>query len=342
MRLAGFAFVLACATTPAAAETLTEIDMGIAPVVPNASTFLAIDKGYVRDAGFELKIETSNSAATLIPFLANGRVKVVQGGISLGFFNAVAQGLPLTLALDSGSTPINTDLLVRPDLADAIKNIRDMKGRSVAIVAPGSIPLYQVGKLLELEGLTLKDIDIKYIPFQDMGAAFANKAIDVALEVPPYGALLVKQGLAKFWLDPDTIIKPKPTLTVAYMVNTDWAKQNEAAAHKLFLAFARGARDYCDAYHHGAIRAEAVDTLARHGIMNDRALLDEMKWQARDPYGRLPEATLVDVAEFVHRQGMLDKMPPPERVADPSYAAAAMTLGPYTPSNHDSTLAGCR
>jgi NitT/TauT family transport system substrate-binding protein len=333
---------LLAAATPAAADPPLEVAIGIAPVVPDASTFLAQDEGYLRAAGITLKIETANSAATLVPFLASNRVQVVQGGISLGYFNAVAQGLPIILALDSGSTPINNDLMVRPDLAASIKSVRDLKGKRVAIVAPGSIPVYEVGKVLEKDGLTLKDIDIKYMPFQSMGAAFANQAIDAALEVAPYVDQLVQQGLAKRFLDPDTVIEPRPTSVVVYMVNTDWAAQHKEAAHRLFVAFARAGREYCDAYHHGPNRAAVVDELVRHGIMADRALLDGMAWQARDPDGRFDAASLQDIQEFFHREGLLAKMAPMDRVVDQSYAeAAAAALGPYKPANRDSKLAGC-
>ena len=287
MRCAGLTLaVLIALAASAAAEAPTEIAIGIAPVVPDASTFIAIDKGYVREAGFEARIETSNSAATLIPFLASNRLQIVQGGLSLGYFNAVAQGLPIILALNSGSTPVNDILMVRPDLVDQFKTVSDLKGKRVAIVAPGSIPEYGVGKVLESAGLMLKDIDIQYIPFQDMGAAFSNQAIDAALEVPPYVDLLTEKGMAKPWIDTDSIVRPSPTTTVAYMVNSDWAAQNKEAAHRLFLALARAGREYCDAYHHGANRAEVVDELVKHHVIDDRDLLDRMKWQARDPNGR--------------------------------------------------------
>src|ERR1700728_356726 len=175
--------VLALASRAASADPLAELGIGIAPVVPDASTFLAIDEGYLKEAGFTARLEKADSAATLTPCLASNRVQVVQGGLSLGYFNAVAQGLPMIVALDSSSTPVNSTIIVRTDLAAAFKTPLDLKGKRVGIVAPGSIPEYAVGKVLESVGLGLKDIDIRYIPFQDMGAALANDAIDAALEV---------------------------------------------------------------------------------------------------------------------------------------------------------------
>ena len=334
--------LLAFAARAAAAEP-AEIGIGLAPVVPNASVFLAIDEGYVREAGFAPRIEKANSAATLIPFLASNRVQIVQGGLSLGYFNAVAQGLPLIVALDASSTPVHSTIIVRADIAGTFKTPRDLKDKRIGIVAPGSIPEYAVGKVLESVGLGLKDIDIKYIPFQDMGAAFANGAIDAALEVPPYTEAILGKGIAKAWIDPDSIVLPTPTITVAYMINADWASANHAAAHRLMLAFARAGREYCDAYHHGPNRAQAIDTLVANHVMDDRAALDSMAWQSRDPNGKVSLAALSDIQDFFFRQGKLAKKAPEDRLLDPSYAAeAAEKFGPFTPKNAASPLQGCR
>ena len=289
------------------------------------------------------RLEKADSAATLVPFLASNKVQVVQGGLSLGYFNAVAQGLPMIIALDSSSTPVNSTIIVRSDIADQFKTPADLKGKRVGIVAPGSIPEYAVGKVLESAGLGLKDIEIKYVPFQAMGAALENGALDAALEVPPYTDAILAQGIAKPWIDPDSVVRPSPTITVAYMVNTDWAAKNNAAAHRALLAFARAGREYCDAYHHGPNRANAIDELVQNHVMDDRAMLDGMKWQSRNPNGKVSLAALSDIQDFFYRQGKLAKKAPEDKLLDPSYAAEAEAkYGPFMPKNAADPTPGCR
>lgn len=58
--------------------------IGIVPTVPAASPYLAVDKGYFREAGIEAKMETVNSASKIVPFLAHNQVRVAQGGIAIG------------------------------------------------------------------------------------------------------------------------------------------------------------------------------------------------------------------------------------------------------------------
>jgi NitT/TauT family transport system substrate-binding protein len=343
MTLLGRLLLLLALGLAARAEAATPITIGVAPVVPTASTYLALEKGWLAEAGFDAKIEELDSATKLIPFLANGQMQVVHGGLGAVYFSAMAQGLPITLALDSGSSPINQDLLVRPDLAGTIKTIQDLKGRNVAFVAPAGVPIYSVGKLLETVGLSIKDIELKYMPFPSMGAAFANKAIDAALEVPPWGNLMVERGFGVRWLDPSTMIAPQPLELVAYAVNTDWATAHPDLARRLFLVLARAGREYCQAYHHGPNRAEISAILVKHKVLTDAALLERMPWQARDPNGKLGIESLVDIQDWFHKNGMLEKTAPRERLADASYAeAAAKEFGPFEVANKESTLKGCR
>ena len=76
--------------------------------------------------------------------------------------------------------------MLRPELKDTVKSLKDLKGRSVASNGQGSVSTYEIGKMLEREGLTLADVDLKIFPFTQMGIAFKNKAIDAALLIPPF------------------------------------------------------------------------------------------------------------------------------------------------------------
>jgi NitT/TauT family transport system substrate-binding protein len=334
---------LLCGAGPAAAQAPVSLTIGIVPSVPAGATWIAIEKGYFREAGVEVQLEKIDSASNAMALLASGRMEVVEGGLAAGYWNALAQKLPMIMALERGSSPVYHDLLVRPDLVGQIKTIADLKGRTVAIVAPGSSAFYEVGKTLETAGLTLKDVEIKYMPFPQMGVAFANKAIDVADEVPPFGSVIVAEKLAARWIDPDDYIKPQPTSFIAYMANTDWAAKNPDLARKFFLALVKGGRDYCQAYHNGPNRQEVEDILWKYKAVNDRELLHTMPWQARDPNGRFNMASVLDVQDWYLKEKMITQKFPAERLIDASYADyAEKQLPPFQVINKDSKLAGCR
>jgi NitT/TauT family transport system substrate-binding protein len=119
-----------------------------------------------------------------------------RGGISAGIFNALEKDLPITILSDRVSTPIGHNLMLRPELKDTVKSFKDLKGRPVASNGAGSVSTYETGKMLERDGLKLTDVDLKILPFTQMGIALKNKAIDAALLIPPFTWNLEQQGIA--------------------------------------------------------------------------------------------------------------------------------------------------
>ena len=100
----------------------------------------------------------------MIALLAQGRLNIVAGGISAGYFNAIEKNLPITIVTDRVTTPIRHNLMLRPDLKDQIKSFKDLKGKVIASNGTGSVSTYEVGKMLERDGLTIADVEIKVIP----------------------------------------------------------------------------------------------------------------------------------------------------------------------------------
>src|SRR5580698_7625876 len=105
--------ILVTLITSAAAQRVT---IAVVPSVPGGTTYVALDKGYFRDSGLDVDIERIDSLGKAVAFLATNQMQVAQGGINAGFYNSVAQGLPVALALESGSSPTYHQILVRTDL----------------------------------------------------------------------------------------------------------------------------------------------------------------------------------------------------------------------------------
>lgn len=340
--LVALGLTFAFAATAAAAPP-TPFKIGVVPSIAAGATYIALERGYFREAGLDVTLENIDSASTALPLLASSRLQAVEGAFPVGYFNALAKGLPIVLVLERGSTPLFHNFLLRTDLKDRIKTVADLKGRTVAIVARGSIIVYETGKVLESAGLSLKDVEVKYIPFTQMSVAFANKAIDAAIMVPPFGDAVVEQGLAVHWLDPDDVIRPTPMAILVHLVNRDFVEKNRELAKSFVVATMRGVRDYCQAYHGGPNRAEVVQTLKRHSAVSDPDLLNKMPWQARNPSGRFNVTSILDIQEWFFKEGMATDRFPAERLIDTRFAdSAAQKLGPFEVINKASKLAGCR
>jgi NitT/TauT family transport system substrate-binding protein len=275
--------------------------------------------------------------------VAQGQYQIVEGGISAGFFNAVAKGLPLKLTADRTSTPLYHNIMLRPELKDKIKTIKDLKGKVIASNGPGSISTYEIGKALETAGLSLADVEIKVIPFTQMGLALKNGAADAALLIAPFTYQARDKGLAVPFIDTDDYTTPRPVSLAANIINTDWASKNDELLKKYYVAYMKGVRAYCQAIHGGSTREEMINLIMKEGIEPRREVLDNDPWQSRDAYGKVNPESLLDIQKFYVDGKFTSKMLPIEQVLDTHYIDYAnQQLGPFVLENKDSKVKGCR
>src|SRR5215469_1868757 len=205
------ALALVCGSAAAQEQT---VRIGMVRALSSTATMIAIEKGYFKDLGIRVVVEDIDSSIDALALVAQDRLQVVEGGISAAYFNGIEKNLPVTIAIDRVSSPLNQRLIVRADLKDKIKSIGDLKGRPLASNSRGSITNYEIGKIFEKAGLTFKDADLKFIPFSQVAIAFANKAVDAAFLIPPFASQLVEKGAGFVFADPDDFVTPAP-MTIA-------------------------------------------------------------------------------------------------------------------------------
>jgi NitT/TauT family transport system substrate-binding protein len=233
--------------------------------------------------------------------------------------------------------------MIRPDLKDTIKQIKDLKGKVIASNAPGSISTYEIGKILEKGGLSFADVEVKNIPFGQYAVALVNKAVDAALSIPPFTYSFIDKNIALPFADADELVEPRPLTIAVNLLNTDWAKANQQLARNYYLALIRGVRDYCQAYHGGAIRQQVIDVLVSTKTEERSELLHKYPWPARNLNGRLNAASLLDIQDWYVKHKFIAAKFPVERLIDHSYIDYAnQKLGAFTLENKDSKLPGCR
>jgi NitT/TauT family transport system substrate-binding protein len=331
-----------CGARAASAQETT-VKIGIARSTSNAAELMAQKRGYFEQAGIKLQWDDIDTTANVIALLAQDQYNIVAGGISAGIFNALEKNLPITILADRVSTPIGHNLMLRPDLKEAVKSLKDLKGKVIASNGQGSVSTYEIGKMLEREGLTIADVDLKIMPFTQMGLAFKNKAIDAALVIPPFVWGLEEQGLAVPFGNVDELVEPRPMTIAVIMANTDWIKNNPDLVQRYVTALLRGARDYCNAYHGGADRQEVIDALVSSKTEPRRELLEKYPWPARSPYGKINTASMLDINAWYVANKLSAVKFPAERLVNESFVDEAdKKLGPFQLENKDSKLPGCR
>jgi NitT/TauT family transport system substrate-binding protein len=233
--------------------------------------------------------------------------------------------------------------MLRPDLKDAVKGLKDLKGRVVASNGPGSVSTYEVGKMLEREGLKLTDVELKIFPFTQMGLALRNKAADAALLIPPFTWNVETQGLGLPFADVDKLVQPQPMTIAVIMANSDWVKANQDVVRSYMTAWLRGVREYCQAYHGAANRKEIIDELVNTKTAPNRELLEKYPWPARSPDGKINTASMADINKWYVANKMTTTEFPTSRLIDASYIDYAVgKLGPFKLEHPESKLPGCR
>jgi NitT/TauT family transport system substrate-binding protein len=321
----------------------TTVKIGVARSTSNAAELMALKRGYFEEAGIKLQWDDIDSTANVIALLAQNQYNIVAGGISAGIFNALEKNLPITMLSDRVSTPIGHNLMLRPDLKDSVKSFKDLKGKVIASNGQGSVSTYEIGKMLERQGLTIADVDLKIMPFTQMGLAFRNQAIDAALVIPPFVWQLAEQGLAVPFGNVDELVQPQPMTIAVIMANTDWITANPDLVQRYMTAWLRGARDYCNAYHGGADRQEVIDELVSSKTEPRRELLEKYPWPARSPDGKINTASMLDINAWYVANKLSTQTFPAERLLNTTFIDAAnKKLGPFQLENKDSKLPGCR
>src|SRR5262245_58892814 len=325
-----FACLAVIVAAPAAKAHDITIKVGMVKSITSVVALTAISKGYFDEYGIKVETEFLDTAANSIALVAQNQFQIVEGGISASYFNALEKNLPVTIVIDRVSSPIGHNLMLRPDLKDQITSLKQLKGKTIATNGHGAVSTYEVGKMLETEGLTIADVDIKVIPFTQYAIAFKNKAIDAAITIPPFTAQLLDGGLAVNFKDPDEIVKPHPLNIAVNIINTEWAKKNEHVLKNYYVAYQRAAREYCQAYHGGSNRQAIIDLSVRTGTETRPELLHKYPWPARDADGRVNVASFLDMNDWFVKNKMSTMRFPAERVVDTRYVDHALAkLGPF-------------
>ncbi len=335
--------VLAGCTSAPLAQAQTKITIGTVKSLGAIASYIAEDKGYFKEQGLQVDLVMMNSTANAVGVFAKGDLNILEGGIAVGFFNAVAKKLPMIIASDRVSSPIMHRLLVGTQHKGKITKITDLKGKSIGNVATGAVTTYELGKMLASAGMGLSDVQLKAVPFPQMGIALKNGAIEAALVIEPFTTRFEQQGLGYSVANADDLVQPSPMTISVAILNTDWAAKNKEVVRKFFVAYLRATRDYCLAYHRGPNRPEIVAIAVKNGLVANAAAMEKTPWTGRNLDGRVNVPSLMDMQKFYVANKLMKTIVPGEKLYTSEYIDHAnKVLGPLPAIPASSNAPGCR
>jgi NitT/TauT family transport system substrate-binding protein len=178
---------------------LGTIQVGYLPQLGYAPYYVAVDKGYFKEQGLDVALQSFQSGSVMIAPLSTGTLDVGSGEVGPALLNALAQGLDVKVV--AGQSNIRSGynsvaFLVRKDLFDSgeVVDPSGLNGKKISINIEHGQSEYLVAELLSLGGLTIDDVELVVLPFPDVPAAMANGAIDAGIMSYPGAAKVIAEG----------------------------------------------------------------------------------------------------------------------------------------------------
>ena len=299
------AIVLGLLAVPAAAEPVKIGDLGI---LADAPFYIAIEKGYFAAEKVEVSLERFQSAAQATAPLSTNQVQVVGGGVSAALYNAFSRNWPVRIAMArTRDWPgFSSDTLVlRNDLKSTVTSAKQLKGKMIGINTPASVLHFMLGRFMESEGLTIKDVQTISMAWPNMAPGMETKALDGGMVVEPFAAQFSAKNISFPFKRASDFMKSPPLEVSVMLYSKGWIDKDPDQAKAFTLAYMKGVRDYVDAMKGGPKRAEVVDICIKYTSLKDKAMYDKMQWSYMDPNGEISFDGLRDQQEWYVKNGFV-------------------------------------
>lgn len=238
------------------------VKIGYIPSDSFAVLYLMADR-YLIPGGINAQLVRLPGGAEITTQVATGQLQVGGAGMGAAGFNAVAAKLPIEFIAPLHFGYLEDYFTVRKAAwGSQVRRIADLKGRPVALNTRGAAVEWMLDQVLRRDGLTIKDVQIKIMPFPDMVPALESGAVDAAILTEPFPTLAEDKGVAVRPLMRPAGAKPVP-ITAAFW-NAEWAKANADLAHKVMLGYLRAARDLAADGGKGWSEDRNVDVIVKH------------------------------------------------------------------------------
>ncbi len=177
------------------------LTIGFVPSTLFAPLFVAVERGYLREAGFDVNLIPIVAGQDSMALVAQGQLDLVAAALSAAFFNAVNRGLEVKFVASTGYQPRRghpSALLIRRDLYDGgLRSVAGLRGKKIGwIGGAGAASAYYVARILRPANLHLTDIEGLNIANPDQEVALERKAIDAVFTSAPFTELFEQKRLA--------------------------------------------------------------------------------------------------------------------------------------------------
>ncbi len=153
-----------------------EVSVGMLPILPTAALYAGIEEGFFADHGLQLKVETGQGGAALLPAVMAGQLDFATSN-PVSLLQAREKGLQVkvvtswTSALSEGDTDING---VVAAAGSGIESAADLAGKRVAINTLNGMGDLTIREAIRKDGGDPGAVKFVELPFPDMPAALGQ------------------------------------------------------------------------------------------------------------------------------------------------------------------------
>ncbi len=232
-----------------AQEPRTKLRLGIVPLISSGPVFIALAKGYFEKVNLDVEIKYFADGALAIPSLIAGEIDCTATTLNAGLFNAVSKGAPYKLILDRGgekpghgsmTIAASNDMVAAGMTSPAKMGL--LKGKRIAIQAPGGIDQYLFGLGVQRAGLDPR-IDVTWnsgLAYPDIVKAMGAGQADAANVPVPLGFLVERNNFGKLVFS-GWDIEPNTQLA-CWAMSGSYLASNRSAAVRFAMAHTHAGR----------------------------------------------------------------------------------------------------
>jgi NitT/TauT family transport system substrate-binding protein len=280
--------VLVAPVGPAVAQAPT-VKIGYIPSDSFAALYIMADR-HLPPAGVGVELVRLPSGAEITTQVATGQLQMGGSGMGAAGFNAVAAKLPIEFVAPLHYGYLEDYFTVRKAVwGSQVKRIADLKGRAVALNTRGAAVEWMLDQVLRRDGLTIKDVQVKIMPFPDMVPALESGAVDACILTEPFPTLAEEKGVGLRPLERPAGAKAIP-ITATFW-NSEWAKTHPALAQKVMVAYVKAVRDLAANGNKGWHEDRNVDIIVKHTNAK-REVIMKARPHVVDPNLELDPSTL--------------------------------------------------
>lgn len=292
------------APRPVRSQTRRPLAVACLPSTLFAPVFVAQERGYFTDAGFDSAITAVNNGSEALAFAASGRIDLMAAGMTGAYMNAVARKLDVRYAASTAYQPVKgtpAALMIRQDLYDAGQRTPDtLRGKTVSWVGNFGPSMYYIALIFRKYKMTLADIRGLVIGLPEQAVALQNKATDAIFTNSPFTEVFRESHVAT------TIAVPPPGVSTTGIFAGKTLLNDRGALRSCMEALRRAAAEISGA---GYYRPENIAAYAKYTKLS----IDVLK--AADRYDFKPAlaidgASVLDMQRVFIGEGVLEYKAP--------------------------------